>query len=228
MKSSKTIIFILVGLLIINIPAQILSKDIIKHEILNNEIYDAPVKTQVVLDVLILDKNIDKQTVTDLLNYLYDQSIKRTGFKYHKNPTNIFIYAYTTKEKAESGMGQWIGMISKSYNDNKPSISLSDVQFKSLSLKPIEKFGLSEAERLEIWNKSIKIEDRAQKEADVKYPLDKIGITINDIKNNSAMYNKLKEKYISNLAKEYNITTSIIDSIGVEGLTKGWSFPKYY
>jgi hypothetical protein len=227
MRAITLTLIITIGIALTNCSNSTQTKSILKHTILKNEVNDIPIKTQVQLDVLITDTAITKQKVSDLLTFLYDKTAKRTGFKYHTNPTNIYIYAYTSKEKAESGMAQWIGMISKSYDDVQPKIDISDTQLNSLTLKPVEKFGLSEDIRLEIWNKSIKVEDRAQKEADMKYPLDKAGITQDDIKKNGALNDKLKAKYEKELAAEYGISVAIIDSIGLEGMTKGWPFPKY-
>jgi len=227
MRTITLTLIIMIGIVLTNCSNSTQTKSILKHSILKNEVNDIPLKTQVQLDVLIMDTAITKQKVSDLLTFLYDETAKRTGFKYHTNPTNIYIYAFTSKDKAESGMAQWIGMISKSYDDVQPKIDISDTQLNSLTLKPVEKFGLSEDIRLEIWNKSIKIEDRAQKEADMKYPLDKAGITQDDIKKNVTLNDKLKAKYEKELAAEYGISVAIIDSIGLEGLTKGWSFPKY-
>jgi len=227
MRTITLTLIIMIGIVLTNCSNSTQTKSILKHSILKNEVNDIPIKTQVQLDVLIMDTAITKQKVSDLLNFLYDETAKRTGFKYHTNPTSIYIYAFTSKDKAESGMAQWIGMISKSYDDVQPKIDISDTQLNSLTLKPVEKFGLSENIRLEIWNKSIKVEDRAQKEADMKYPLDKAGITQGDIKKNVTLNDKLKAKYEKELAAEYGISVAIIDSIGLEGLTKGWSFPKY-
>lgn len=201
-------------------------RTLLKHTILKDQESDTPIKTQVQLDVLISDTAINETKVRELLSSLYEKTITRTGFKYHTNPTNIFIYAYTTKQKAESGMGQWIGMISKSYSETEARINIGDTQLQSLFLKSIEKFGLSEKTRLEIWTKSIRIEDRAQEEADNKYPLDNVGITMEDIKRNGAYNEKLKEKYEKVLATEFGIDIAIIDSIGIEGLKKGWPFPQ--
>jgi len=227
MKALKITLIIAIGMVLTNCSNSTQTKYILKHTILKNEVNDSPIKTQVEIDVLITDTAITKQKVSDLLTFLYSKTAKRTGFEYHTNPTNIYIYAYTSKEKAESGMAQWIGMISKSYDDVQPQIDISETQLKSLTLKSVEKFGLPQKIRLEIWKKSIKIEDRAQKEADKKYPLDKAGITKNDIKKNVALNDKLKAKYEKGLAAEYGISVAIIDSIGLEGMTKGWPFPKY-
>lgn len=227
MKTIKIILILVIGLILTNCSNLTKTEVLLNHTILKNEVHDMPIKTQVQLDVLISDTAITEQKVRDLLTSLYDKTIKRTGFKYHANPTNIYIFAYTSKEKAESSMAQWIGMISKNFDDIHPKIDISDTQLQSLILKPVEKFGLTENIRLEIWNKSIKIEDKAQKEADMKYPLNKVVITAEIIKKNGALNDKLKEKYEKELSIEYSIDIAIIDSIGLEGLTKGWPFPKY-
>ena len=238
MKTIRLTLILIIGLLIANCTnsskkdkieqrKEVKPVSLLDHTILENEVYDASIKTQVQLDVLILDKVITEKRIRDLLTSLYDKTINRSGFKYHTNPTNVYIYVYTSKEKAESGMGQWIGMISKSYSDTHSKIDVSKIQLNSLKLKPIPKFGLSSSLRIEIWNKSIKNEDKAQKMADKKYSLEKAGITMEDIKQNITMSDKLKVKYKKEMAAEYGIEIAIIDSIGIEGITKGWPFPKY-
>lgn len=199
---------------------------VIEHTIHNEDVYDAPIKTQITLEVIVNTENLNEQNIKYLLNYLYDKTKKRTGFQYHKNPTNIFIYAFTTKDKAESGMGQWVGMISKSYDETIPKISISETQLKSLNEVEEEKWGLTHNQRFEIWNKRIRLEDKAQLEADKKYPLNKVGIKKDDIIKNIELMRKLKSQYETELAKEYSIPKNTIDSVGIEGVEKGWPFPK--
>jgi len=202
-------------------------ENVLKYSIHKENIYDAPIKTQVTLDVIIEDKELNVQKIKDLLNHLYDKTIKRSGFKYHNNPTNIYIYVYTSKEKAESGMGQWVGMISKSYDDNKPKINIKEKQVNTLTEEPNNRWGLTQEQRKEIWDKIIRLEDKAQKEADKKYPLDKPGITQDDVRKNTDLMRELKKKYENELAKECGVKRTVIDSIGLEGLKKNWAFPKY-
>ncbi len=95
------------------------------------DIYEAPIKTQVTLDMLIEEMKMDEQKIKDLLNQHHDKTIKRSGFKYHVLPSNI--YAYTSKDKAESGMGQWVRMISKNHDDTKSKIDISETQLNSLT-----------------------------------------------------------------------------------------------
>ena len=227
MKIIKITLILVLGFVLTNCSSNSETTNLLNHSILKEDIHDVPIKTQVQLDVLIVDTAITEQKVSDLLMHLYNKTKKRTGFDYHTNPTNIYIYAYTSKEKAEAGMAQWIGMVSKSFNETQPQIEISEKQFKSLTLKPVDKFGLSESVRLKIWTQSIKVEDRAQKEADAKYPLNKAGITQDDIENNGTLYNQLEKIYTKELAEEFGIEIAIVDSIAVEGITKGWPFPKY-
>lgn len=224
----KTIKFILILALVLNLTNcsyQSKTSALLNYSIIKDEVYDIPIKTQVQLDVLLSDTIITEQKVRELLSYLYDKTISRTGFKYHSYPTNIFIYVYSTKAKAESGMGQWIGMISTSFSEDRPAIYISNEQLNSLILKPIDKFGLSEVIRLEIWNNYIKLQDMAQMEADMKYPLTYSGIEMGNIDKNGDLYYKLQKKYKKQLATEFKIDIAIIDSIKVEGILKGWAIP---
>jgi len=142
-----------------------------KYTILDEDVYDAPIKTQVSLNVLV-SGNISEPGLRALLNQLYSSIKARRGFKYHDSPTNIYIYAFTSKERAESGMGQWVAMLQKSYDDVKPTISINERQIAQLGAKPEKRFGLSEEKRKEIWKELVLVEDRARKEAEEQYPLD--------------------------------------------------------
>ncbi|MBA7667127.1 hypothetical protein ES703_75212 [subsurface metagenome] len=139
------------------------------YKVLDQDIYDAPVKAQIVLNVLVWGE-ISETGLRALLNTLYSSAKAKRGFKYHKSPTNIYIYAFTSKERAESGMGQWVAMLALSYGDAKPSISINNRQIAQLGAKPEEKFGLSEVTRKQIWSEIVKAEDRATKEAEERYP----------------------------------------------------------
>lgn len=141
------------------------------YSVLNENVYDIPLKTQVELNILVSGE-ISETGLKALLNKLYSSTKAKKGFKYHNSPTNIYIYAFTSKERAESGMGQWIAMLQKSYGDVSPKISINERQIAQLGAEPEEKFGLSEATRKQIWSEIVKAEDRATKEAEERYPLD--------------------------------------------------------
>jgi hypothetical protein len=197
---------------------------LLTYSILEDKVSDTEIKTQVKIKLLITGKNMTEQRIRELLTDLYQKTIKRTGFKYSTHPTNVFIYAFTSKEKSESGT-QWIGMIAKTYSQSNPTISISDTQMKSLTLKPENKFGLTEKVRMEIFRESIKCRQRAQKEATAKYPQTDPNTALVEAEKWNALSDKVKANCLNELAKKYGITLSTIDSIQDEGFDKGWTVP---
>ena len=197
------------------------------YSVYDEEIYDAPIKTQVTTHIVIEEEELTEEMIRNLLTSLYQQTMKRTGFESHPNPTSAYIYAYTSTEKAKSGMGQWVGIISKSHADTKPSISISETQMNAMNETEETKWGLTYELRQEIWNELIKSEDRAQKEAEKKYPLDKPGLTLDDMKKTGTLSNELNEKYDKEIATKYGVKIEILDSVSLEGVVNGWAFPEY-
>ncbi len=203
-----------------------------KYSILDEDVYDAPVKTQVALNILVSGE-ISEPGLEALLNQLYSSIATRSGFKYHDSPTNIYIYMFTSKERAESGMGQWIAMLQKSYDDVEPTISINERQIAQLGAKPEQKFGLSEAERQQIWNEIVKSEDRARREAEQEFPdLDPLdpnysqSLFMEQLEKQIELQWTLDEKYKNELAEKYGLTRDQLAEIAGEGLTKDWPFPK--
>ena len=143
-----------------------------QYTVLDERIDDARLLyAKVTLSVLV-SGDITADGLKALLNELYSSIKARKGFKYHDSPTTIFIYAYT-KEYADSyPMGQWIAMLIKTDEDEskKPEISINDSQIAQLGAIPVEKFGLSEEKRKEIYQETWKAEDRARIDAQKKYP----------------------------------------------------------
>jgi len=135
-----------------------------KYSILSEDVYDIPLKTQVELNILVSGE-ISETGLKALLNKLYSPTKAKKGFKYHNSPTNIYIYAFTSKERAESGMGQWIAMLQESPGDLRPRISINKLHIAQLGAKPEERFGLSETKRKEIWKEYVLAEDRAWEKA---------------------------------------------------------------
>ncbi len=141
------------------------------YRVLKNDVYDAPIKTQVSLDLLITGK-ISEESVRDLLLKIFTNTANQRNFKYHSKPTHIFIYAYSDIERARSsGIGQWVGMLSKAGKMTRPEIRINQKLIAQLGTNPIIKFGLSEKKRKQIWTELVLVEDRARAEAESKHPL---------------------------------------------------------
>ncbi len=186
-------------------------------EIVKEDIYDAPIKSQITQYILI-KSNISKDGLEILLHNQFEMLMKRSGFKYRKNPTNIYIFVYNDKEKAIVEQGLWLAMLEfiKNYND-KPVISIREEQIALLRKKPEEKFGLTEAQRKEIFKEIIKTERRSIKEAEKLYP--------SNLKKQVVKADELNEKFQNMLAKKYNLSSEHLDSIGMEGIKNLWVRP---
>lgn len=188
-------------------------KRIPKYKIVDENVYDAPVKTQVEQHILVLD-TLTENNLRTLLLQRYDSIMKRKGFRYHDSPTNVYIYAYDSEEKAKLGQGLWIAMLEKSFRNDKPNITVRGEQIKKIGKEPEEKFGLSETKRMQIFKEIIRAEDRATAEAESRYP--------SDILKQIDLEAELKENYKDELAKKYGLTRDDLKNIGVEGIVNHW------
>jgi len=188
----------------------------LKYVVLNEEVYDAPIKTQVQLDIL-LSGEITEEALRTLLKNLYSSITTRNGFKYHEHPTNIYIYAYTSRAQQQSGMGLWAGMLALSYGDKTPTVTIDKKYLATIKVGPGKKFGLSEAQRMQIFSEIVKAEDNATNAAMNKYPTDIMRQI--DYERQEAEANK------ENLCKKYRLSKEDLDEIGIEGIKKKWPMP---
>ncbi len=202
------------------------------YSVLNEDVYDIPLKTQVELDILVSGE-ISETGLRALLNKLYTSTKMKKGFKYHTSPTNIYIYAFTSKERFESGMGQWIAMLQQSPGDAKPRIDIKKRQIDQIGAKPEKRFGLSEIQRIDIWKESVVVEDKVWQEAEKRYPLDNFGPA--DLSNKlfqeqarkmAEFRERLERRYKNEIAKKYGLTNKQLEEIINEGVTKDWALPK--
>ncbi|GEM_PF-5956921 len=110
--------------------------DVPSHEIVDRDIYDAPVKTQVELHA-VLRQSVTESDLDSLLQKLYTDALATGGFKHHGGkPTHIFIYVYTTREHFASGMGQWIAMLSKTGENAQASTRIKSELIPEASKPP--------------------------------------------------------------------------------------------
>ncbi|MCB2226269.1 MAG: hypothetical protein KQH53_06280 [Desulfarculaceae bacterium] len=205
----------------------------LKYNIIDRELYDAPIKTQVELHVQI-NGTITEANLRQLLQNLYLQETSKTSFNYHSGrPTHVFIYLYTSRDHFDSGMGQWIGMLSKVGDEDPVKISIKSDLIEKIKELPKTIHGLDEAKRREIFVTIVKAEDKSHAEAEAAYPLpnpSQPGYSQDDareqLKRQAAASNKLLEIYENDIAKQYNITLDQLKDIGLEGVTNNWPMPK--
>ena len=204
-----------------------------KYSIIDQKSYDAPIKTQIELHVQV-DKKITESNIEQLLNKLYVEASMDRSFKYNGGKaTHIFIYIYTSREHFESGMGQWIGMLSKVGAGTQADISIKKDLLAKLQEAPKVVNGLTEHKRRQIFNEIVTVEDRARTEAENTYPIpnpSRIGYSQTKareqiIKQTQAM-DKLLSKYKKELAQKHNISVDQLQDILGEGVNSNWPIPK--
>ena len=121
-----------------------------QFEIIQEETLEGPFKTQVKMNLLVLG-SITEDGLRALLLKIYDSSMTKGGYKYHPRPTVVAIYAYTSRAKYDAQAAQWVAMLLKHGDETSPKISVSDREITAASIKPEERFGLSEDERIKIY-----------------------------------------------------------------------------
>ena len=182
--------------------------------LVDEEIYDAPLKTQI-QQYFVAPSDITQQEIRDDIQRLYKKAIARTGFRYHRHPTNIYIYIYGSEEKARRGQNLWVAMGSKNFSDSGLSVDVNEGRLAALTTPPEERFGLSEETRQGIFKESVAAEDRALAEAMERFPDP-------DFQRQGALSSNLREQYNAEVARKYGLTEEELGKIAVEGLMKGW------
>lgn len=83
-----------------------------KYDIVYNDVYEIPIKTQVEQRVIV-PADISDEDLTRLLNQLYSEVMNKGGYKYVAKPTHVYIYAHTPNVDYKKEGYNWIGMFSR-------------------------------------------------------------------------------------------------------------------
>ena len=195
------------------------------YEVLKNKLYDAPIKTQVEMRILVTE-TVTEQGLRALLEKLYAEQMKRRGFTFHTKLTHVFIYVHPDKERGAEESTGWIAMLAKTGEDSKPDITVNKKLMAVLREKPVVKFGLTERQRKAVWREMIHAEDRSTKEAEAAYPLDpRKALDRAQFDKQVDMQRALNAKYDAQIAKRHGLTKKQLQAIAVEGATKQWPMP---
>jgi len=107
-------------------------------EIVDEEIYDVPIKTQVIQHIVV-SGNITEENIKALLLRQCDAIMERRGFKHHVTPTMVGIFAYETEEQAKSGAGLWLAMLKMGpLEKGKPRVEVRSEQIANIGKEPEE------------------------------------------------------------------------------------------
>lgn len=200
--------------------------------IIKTELYDEPVKAQIVLHAVV-SGTITEDNLKLLLTQLYNESMNRQGFHYNNGkPSHVFIYLYTSREHFLSGMGQWIAMLCKIGNQSKTDIQVKKELLAQQDAEPEVKFGLAEDKRRQIFRALCTAEGRADKEASRVHPIPNPGepdYSAAEARNQLLMQARLKDSLITQYEKEvadaYGLSSAQLSEISAEGIKKNWTIP---
>jgi len=206
--------------------------DGLTYEIIDRETYDAPIKTQVGLKVVV-SGTITEASLRQLLEKLYAETMNTREFRHHGGkPTNVGIWIYSSKAHANSGTAQWIAMLGKFGTNADKNVTVRTDLISTLNDPPQVRHGLSEGQRREIYAAIVRAEDRAGKEAEAMYPLPEIMSPTYSRENARVQMQReaearqqLMQQYRAEVARRYGITNDVEKQIGLEGLEKNWPMP---
>ena len=183
--------------------------------LVEEKIEDIPIKTQIVQHVVAIDAPTKEQLEAEVLTR-YNAAKNRNGFRYHRNPTNIYIYIYGSEEQARDGQGLWIAMLAKSYGETgEPSVVINEERLATLTAEPEDRFGLSESDRKQLFAEIGRAQERATDEAMSRIPDIKIMEQLE-------LEQELAERYKAELAAKYGLTDEEVFQVMTEGVRKGW------
>lgn len=175
--------------------------DIMQYRIHRCEVYDTPLKTQLAVD-LIVEDSLKEEKLRILLRALYGEAANLSGFKNSVHPTHVGIYAYASEAHLKAGMGQWVAMLNKTPQVPEPEILVNKHNIEATMRPAEDRFGMSEEQRLAIWNEIVLDGDRAIARGD------------------------LTRSYRDVLARKHNLTRDQIEEIADEGMEKNWPLPE--
>jgi len=92
------------------------SSNIPNNEVIENTVYDAPVKSQVLIRLEITDSVYTKAQVKELCEMMVSISSEKE-MKFHPTPTHIWIYIYKSKADCLKDGTSWIAMYGKAGSD---------------------------------------------------------------------------------------------------------------
>ena len=185
----------------------------ITYEVVTDEAYDSLIKSQVTQHLLIAGE-LSEHTIRSFLNTQYQHVMRRTGFKYHEYPTNVYIYCYDSEENARNQSGQWVAMLSKDKSDVEPETQIREEYLALRDEAPAIAYGLSEAQRREAYRALGLAEARAFIEAERRYP--------EDVKKRIALDGELLDQYSREVCDEYGLSEEQMLHITLEGMKKLW------
>ena len=200
----------------------------IQCEILDEEVVDIPIKTEITLKVL-MSGGFTEEGIKEALNDLYVSALTKKRYEYHKYPTSVYIFAFTSRDAAMERGWAWLARLSKRKADAEPSVEINQDALSDLQSGEELKFGLSKSKRKEIYLKIMAYDNEAAALVQTKYPpLDVLSAgysrdaDFEQAQKEVSYMDELRAEYEQKIKDEYGITKDQIGYISAEGVMKHW------
>jgi len=189
---------------------------VVSPEIKENQV--KPTIDKIITDITSKDNDIDEISLLlysdkELANGMYD--VARATWAPGGELGNV------TPEIAQSNIR----------SDYKTTIQVADnlEQYLKQRAKPEDRFGLTEVKRRKIFKEIVSTEDKAQAEADKKYPISgqsTWGLSKSELRSqidkNINLMRDLEKQYKKELSKKYSLTQEQLKQISIEGISERW------
>lgn len=202
-------------------------KDLLEHEILYEDVSDTPVKTMLEMHILVPGE-LTEEGLRELLDDLYQRARKRSGFRYRSRISQIFIYAFSSREQQQNSTALWVAMLS--WNEgNEPHLSVRETQIEAANAEPQVIFGLTEEQRREVYAESRSRSWQASEDANDRYPVD-AGMdreaALERMDQQNEYCRQQREACEAEQMAEWGLTEEQLEAIFIEGAESGWPYPQ--
>ncbi|UQN10829.1 hypothetical protein [Deinococcus sp. QL22] len=192
--------------------------------VLNEEISDGSLKTQIEL-ALLLTGHLTPEGIHTVLEEEFHRQTQRTGFRFHSRLTSIYIWAFASEAHYASGAGQIIGMVNRSSADlqegKAPEFSIYSDRIDAFQTPANTSFGLSESTRRTIFLDHCRVTNRARLAADQRYPTDQ-KVTREVIRSNQEYKHKRLMEWDHQIAEKHGLSETNYHDIIVEAMVRDW------
>jgi len=179
-------------------PLPLLHDDGVAYYKVKDDLFDRKHMTRISI-ALIVQSGITKPNIEALLGKYFRDAAARKGFYWRPRADHIDVSAFVSPEHMASDMGQWLAMEFKTPADSVPQWQFDDVQFAQIGVAPVDRFGLTDAQRRVVFRKLIE-------DAHSQPPLMPI-------------------PEADSLLQAHHLSRADLDSVSAEGLAKHWAFP---
>lgn len=171
------------------------SKSELNYMIFRDEVRESPLKAQVDLDVIVKESTSEAK-LRDLLKKLYGYAQSKRGFKYYSAPTSIYISIFQSESHAKSGQAQQLIRLVKNKDEVEPRVLVNEFQIAGSKIQSGMRFGLSERQRIDVWQDLDRAEDKIADETERRFGYESSGRREDFIINRRSYYeDRVARKY---------------------------------